>query len=87
MSHPPTRHAPHRTSHERRGDRDASSHELPVGVPPLYPETAHSTGTVDDDDEPEDEHEGENEASVRERHDDAEAPEEIESDTDGAEPP
>jgi hypothetical protein len=74
MSHPPTRHAPHRTSHERRDGRDGNGHELPVGVPPLYQGPAPSTGTVDDDDEPEDEHEDENEASVRERHDDAEPP-------------
>jgi hypothetical protein len=87
MRHPPTHHAPHRTSHERRSDSDSTGHELPVGIPPLYSEPGHSTGTVDDEDEPEDEHDGENEASVRERNDDAEAPEEIESDSDGAEPP
>lgn len=45
------------------------------------------TGTVDDDDEPEDEHDGENEASVRENSDRAEAPEEMESSSDGAAPP
>jgi hypothetical protein len=58
-----------------------------VGDPPPYTEPPRSTGTVDDDDEPEDEHDGENEASVRELDDQAEAPEEIASDSDGTTPP
>jgi hypothetical protein len=49
-----------------------------VTVPAAFPAPRPSTGTVDDDDEPEDEHEGENEASVREKLDGTELPEELE---------
>jgi hypothetical protein len=39
-----------------------------------------TTGTVDDDDDRDDEHAGENEASVREKSDRTESPEEFEVD-------
>ncbi|MCJ7453204.1 MAG: hypothetical protein MUO39_12120 [Steroidobacteraceae bacterium] len=61
---------------------DTDAHELPVNVPPQFPPTRASTGTVDDDDEPEDEHDGENEASGREIRDDTGAPEAFEREAD-----
>jgi hypothetical protein len=43
-----------------------------------------TTGTIDDDDDRDDEHSNENEASVREKSDRTESPEEFETDDEDA---